>query len=531
MGNWYLRAFDKLTAALVGLVCAAAAFAQSVSWVVRPEWDSVEMLGENLLRVSQAGRQGVFLLTGGEIIPFSYHQITNVSEGRFLVLDSDNKLISLWDDSGLRFPVAGNYTVDRDWPYYSGGMLVVRNEDGLRGFLNASGSLAIQCKYATAFPFLFGKAAVSHDDESWEYIATDGKRARIKVPGKKFYFASSFTQMDDTPLSLVCTKDKMYLIDSSGEVVSNALISKGGQPLLGAEVPSAEITAGSFTVRFNPIGEIVYVIKGGKQESFAKNDIPGHRDFPDVDGLAIVGRNRVAIGDNTISTIQGGRMIPVSSYTVLVEEGGKWGMARFDSWGEVPSFEASEALRKIRLDHATGTKGIVVLRHAPSDAEVYMEDSMGNVSRLSGTVNGFEVPMSFRDGKLVAKLGLASDGFMWIPKEVAVIPGGFNKAFSVSCPASAMTSANGWAYFRVTVKNTSTWQASAPFNVYVNGNLVENSGSLAPGESISVPVSIRANLGDKDTMTRALDITISEIGCPDIEIRKTVNCIRELKRD
>lgn len=530
-----MKNFRKTLTILVYFCCMASTHAQTISWQKAPQWDSVEMLGENLVLVSQAGKQGVIRLSGTQIIPCGNERILGVKDQRFLVLGANNKLVSIWDDTGKQIAFSGNYYVDGAWPYYSGGMLAVRDEKGNWGFLDMNGTLCIPCRFYAAFPFVNGQASVQYKDKFWAHIGTDGKPVVIKgqkLRSKKISFASTFTQIGDRLLSLVCIEDFMYLIDPSGDVIPNSFISSDGRPLYGAGI-GPQIVAGSFTVRFNYLREVETIIMNGATYTFTGRSLPLKTQFPIIDGYITYDGRSFAV-DNLVTTPQFQKVVTLSSNSLLVQKNGKWGIIQVDRQASCPTISEDESLKQLHIEHATEVTGSFIINDYSSNTEVYVVNTDGvktilRTSRLE--VSHFDTPLHFEEGELKARLGIIMDGIELAPKVFSITPKAYEKAFSVNCPSSATVSDSGKVSFRITVTNTSSKQPTAPFDVRINGGVIKRSVTLDCGESIKIPVSLNANLGDEDRVSKSIDIKISEQYCPTVSFSRSITCIRQLKED
>ena len=73
------------------------ALAQTVTWKCSPCWESAEVFGDDMLKVKQSGKWGVVSFAQSEIVPCEYTWITDICEEHFLILDENNKIISLRD--------------------------------------------------------------------------------------------------------------------------------------------------------------------------------------------------------------------------------------------------------------------------------------------------------------------------------------------------------------------------------------------------------------------------------------------------
>lgn len=530
-----MKNFRIILTIFVYYCCVATTHAQTISWQIAPQWESVEMQGENLVLVTQAGKQGVINLSGTQIIPCGSEQIYGIKDHRFIVLGRNNKLVSIWDDMGNQKSISGSYYVDGAWPYYSGGMLAVRDEKGHWGFLDLNGTLSIPCKFSAAFPFVNGQASVCYKDGYWAHIGTDGKPVLIKgqkLRSKKISFASTFTQIGDRLLSLVCIEDFMYLIDPSGEVIPNTFISSGGRPLYGAGI-GPQIVAGSFTVRFNDIREVETIIMNSVTHTFKGRTLPLNERFPTIDGINTFDGRSFAV-DDLVTTPQFQKVATLSPNTLLVQKGGKWGIIQVDRQSICPTISEGESLKQLHIEHATDVKGSFKINDYSSNTAVYVANTNGVntiISSPSAGENHFDTQLYFEDGELKARLGIILDGIELAPKEFSITPKEYEKAFSVNCPSSATVSDNGKVFLRITVTNTSSKQSTAPFDIRVNGGIIKRSVTLGCGESITLPFSLNANLGDEDRISKSVDIRILEPYCPAVSFSRSITCIRQLKED
>ena len=71
-----------------------------------------------------------------------------------------------------------NVLVEPLWDYadnFYEGFAIVRNENGLYGFLNSDGQMALECQYEEAMKFIDGVALVKTKDGNWEHINCKGE--------------------------------------------------------------------------------------------------------------------------------------------------------------------------------------------------------------------------------------------------------------------------------------------------------------------------------------------------------------------
>ena len=92
-----MKSISKVILSFVCCLYCFTAHSQTVRWQEKPQWDTIEMLNNQLLRVEQSGKWGVIGLDGYQIVPCDNSIITETGS---LTLIS---LISLTTD--LQFTI------------------------------------------------------------------------------------------------------------------------------------------------------------------------------------------------------------------------------------------------------------------------------------------------------------------------------------------------------------------------------------------------------------------------------------------
>lgn len=192
--------------------------AQIAKWMVRPNYDHIEMLDCGLMKVSINGKIGLLNDTGKEILPLNYDSINTFREGCALLF-SNSAFCAVIDTQGHMINMANkHYTVSENYPSYSFGYLLVK-KDNQYFFIDMKGVEAYG-PFAEAYPFFDGIARVKSyvnaqknlDDTYYEYIkAGEGPIVLPDTDKGDISFLSSFNDGK----AIVVVKKRFYTIDAA----------------------------------------------------------------------------------------------------------------------------------------------------------------------------------------------------------------------------------------------------------------------------------------------------------------------------
>jgi hypothetical protein len=201
---------------LILLLTAPPLFAQQrARWVVKPGYDRILAFSEGVAAVNVNGKWGYVSAGGKEILPAAYEMAYPFSEETGVLADEDNTLVAIVDKTGRVTAVKEKLKIDSRFATFSDGLLLVSN--GRKwGYLNKSGALAIDCKYAGAQPFSEGLAAVLFS-QYWYYIAADGSTKVSPSDRREIYWAMGFHD----GRAVVLYKNGMGYIDKDGRELSD----------------------------------------------------------------------------------------------------------------------------------------------------------------------------------------------------------------------------------------------------------------------------------------------------------------------
>lgn len=532
---------NSLIIVICCLVWVRAAFAQTVSWQKKPQWNTVEWLSEGLLRVKQNGKWGIVQIDGTQIAACNYSQITRFNEGHFLVLDENHRISYIGDETGKMIFVGGKtWYADSSWPCFTDGLLAVKGENGLWGYMDYSGTLVIKNKYKNAFPFFYGQAAVCFHNgvfnkDIWLHI--DTKERKLTINDKKLQsidavFASSFTQIGEQFLAIVILENhQLYMIDVFGRL-QDAPINKEGALFVGknGKVLVCNQNNTSVDIEVNSVIEMVSIKVGEKvygcQAKTSGNDGIA---FPNIQDIELTKSGVLEINQLKIAS-QYQEVIPVSSDYILVKKNGLWGIIRINRMQPAVTITSMQK-GIIRLDHHASIKSPVELSRISSDVKVFAVGRSGEKTYVDYDENAraFLVPLEVEEGCLRARIGLEMDGILLEPETFSV-PVIWSDGFEVRGPSSAIVvNDRGYASFQIRISNKSR-QASAPIDVIVNGK-THHFNEIEQGQSVNVHVDMRINLGVKDELKKNIRVIIREKELPEkeypINVKFTAPIIQE----
>ena len=89
----------SLIIGVIAFCCNSAVNAQIAKWLVRPDYDAIEMMDNGLLKVSLNGKIGLLNKDGEKVLPLEYDSITSFHEGKALLFNN-NKLYGITDQYG-----------------------------------------------------------------------------------------------------------------------------------------------------------------------------------------------------------------------------------------------------------------------------------------------------------------------------------------------------------------------------------------------------------------------------------------------
>lgn len=185
------------------------AFAQTVDWLVLPQYSEIKYFGPQMYKVTKNSKVGLVGSDGTTIIPAEYDAINLFYEGRAVFVNKSShgwKIMGVVSDNGIVKYATGNYYLLKDYMFFSEGFITVRDENGRYGYLNDNCQPAFEFTNDEVRPFSEGFAAVGNED-TFHWINTSGEQIlpRLKNGGTP-YGGTNFYD------------GKAYLWDEDGDI-------------------------------------------------------------------------------------------------------------------------------------------------------------------------------------------------------------------------------------------------------------------------------------------------------------------------
>lgn len=236
------RHFVTMIAVAAALTAPAVAGAFTAGWSVEPAYTSMEQLAPGAYKVKRGMYTGIIDGNGKQIIKMTTDSITPFTEGKALVLtpvgNDAYRLQAILNSDLTQNPVYEEVYVE-EYPFFSDGLIPVRNKQGFYGYMDEGGRMVLKPSYINIHPFHEGMAAVTKrpsnvvlqfiskgTDKLMEkfkqkttvtYINRGGVEFKPQKSIGKLANASTFNQGH----ALVENKDgEMYIINNQGTVLS-----------------------------------------------------------------------------------------------------------------------------------------------------------------------------------------------------------------------------------------------------------------------------------------------------------------------
>ena len=511
-----MNKMKKLLYIILCLMAFENAFAQTVTWKSVPRWESAKVLGENMLKVKQFGQWGVVSFSGSEIIPCENAEITDICEGCFLLLDENNRIISLRDfkcntiylTGKKKKALTGDWFVDPACPYFSEGLLAIKNSKGKWGFINTLGELVIKNIYEKVYPFHLGYSAVRYNNGNWGFIDKDEHPLRSEKLERSYWnYLSSFTQIGEKARSIVwVNKERVFMIDLAGNLQGDIVPMEGVPFSYHSENDSSiSFSKDDFSIELNNRGEIMFIKDNNNILTSTLRDLPDKITLSSHEGIE-VGEQGIIKVDSLILSPQFQEIIPLSGSLVMVKKDNKWGILEFDR-SKAPVKISCEKPFYTSLDSEIDFE----LSGKPENMRIYTFDAQNKTTFFDVTDGHFNIPKKYLDEKGRVILGIEENGIIMEPVEYTVPQRILEKGnYNVAVSSSTKKVKNGEsANIIITIRNKA--ENVVPYSVYINGKLSKNGET---DREVKLQYKVQNIDFKNDTKTINLKIEIQEEGVP-----------------
>lgn len=527
----------KKYAIVLLILCPLFTLAQSVEWITKPQYDYVEIIQHNLVKVKVNGKTGIITYKGDVIVEPIYDSITNFKNNIALIVDKKCKQLigAVYGDTKTMHLVDG-YEIDNEFPYFSYGLLAVRNESGKWGFLNmdleeCKGYLS--CKNESVLPFSEELSFIKINSQDHAYFDVNGK----PLIGDFNKMVEGYSFSNGVALAFL-NNLSWALIDKKGGVKRNIKAPK--QKILPVK-NNRTITHSGNIFEFDAQWRLI--------KSTIDNEIEEYQNIIELDRTNVVSNGKLSICDKKILydneeivPMQFDDIVVLNEEYVAVLNNGKYGVLHVV---HNQGFSMDELAKDVVFYHALKEKvsyNITKPYHLKDkNIEIILKDSNRNNVAFETIQNDDVININFyvepTDNKLNNKSSekyciiVLSDGIKYMEKTF-VINKLQKKGFAISCKNNTIHSDSlGYAHCVIAIRNNTKIKSN---NTEVTISYDENKETMVkifkPGECINVPIRIDAFMSD-DYVSKDISIRVSEYDYPTLYSKETLTIYRYIPQN
>lgn len=513
------------TLAVIFLFLTHFASAQTAFWRVEPRYDQLEVMNTSMLKVRSGDYFGVIAYDGKEITTCSYTQITDFREGCVLLL-RNKSLKGILSDDGRLIEIDGEYEVDLSAPFYSEGLLAVKNAKGYWGYLDKSGKVKVACIYAYAFPFAYGLAAVA-DGDYFMHINSNGE---ISYLGDGFndddlFFATTFTNSTEGPFAVI-VNDKRRVFKRTLTGSNLASLGKLSEDI---DLSTKMLLIASDRFYFNTDWSLKRVV-GSKNATYEDKSDKGVSYVPSVPSVTAVmgdsGKYDLRVKRKVVLADQFDKVVPLSQDLCVVSLDGKYGV--LDIFPD-RNLSISSSSTSYTLAHNIPIELTLQMNNIATFDNYVLENV--EVTSLTGgkqkcSVNGEQIQFEYlpslmgNDVPEKFEVTYSLSGLTYPSQQVSV---GFtyDNAFKVIWPSyNVILDSRHNAVFDIAVVNHSN-SSSDECEIIIDGKSYGNY-IFSPNQRTSIQIRQLIDIQDEDQTTKNINVIVRERGCPDYKASRAI---------
>lgn len=498
---------------LIFFVFPQSLFSQVARWGVRPCYSDVSIVHEKYILVQRNNKYGLITKEGKEVVPCEYSEITDFVEGKALLLQ-DGMLKGYVDDAGNLNIFGTSYYVDEANPYYSEGLLAIKNLKGRWGYIDIDGNIAINPKYLAAFPFSKGLASVRCEDFYFVHIDKKGIISYLKdgFNDDDVLFASSFTKDEDNTFALLNINNTWYKRTLNGDKVEDFRI-KGNHTSIeyNMEFKDSYIQFDeSWTPKIIKLNnKIVYELSKSNTEEYFNSCI---YTFNTNDK----GLYSIIYKDQPIMEYQWSSVLPIDNTYCLVRTDNHWGLLelefnqtinvkldgdyRFSHMSDIPVifiYDRSSFLKERTAKAYVKSSNVQYPKTAFVNDTLrimYKPDKLMESGTLSFDVQCEVDDILYRDFNLNGKYTYTSP-------------------FIIKVDKTASLDKNNNVVINVYIENSSSIDSGA-CDIIINNRMVKEQNNFKQNQKIIIPYKCSVDIKDEDFIIQNIRVEVRENGCP-----------------
>lgn len=501
--------------------------AQTSYWVTPPAYAEAEPASSQWIRVNKADAWGIMDMSGKEVVPCMYGRITEFNEGYCLLLQGE-KLRGIFSSEGKYRTFKDDMFVDLSCPYFSEGLLAVRDVSSSWTYMTPEGEFPIRMLFQYAAPFSHGLASVREKNGEGSFLHID-KKGRVSILSSDYQdnylvFASSFTDLNGQAGALVVDGHSQVSLRSlngnkladfgqmkSYDKENQVLTTKGYEIVL---------SAGRFIQSRRRLSDgDVKVYKTEVISRYSPLPVPILTCVRDGNlwGLDFHGKVLLEPQFASVQVLSGGR--------ILARQDGMVGLLGIDENGQAPYFQLDKRAIVVRHPADLALSGMLILPASVpfKDVQVKVKESSGvsQVFTLDKTAFTLPVIHLVKDQALDLQVIVSACGLTYPPVPMKV-PVEYRSAFTCVVPSQVtLQEGNEKAVLSLQIRNDADVPTSS-CDILVDGRFIKTQERIGAREQVSIPLSFSVNLEDLDSISREIKVEIREKDVPAYVTRKHV---------